>query len=386
MTATRPRSVRVPLGARSYPVQIGRGLLDTLGEAVVRRTGARHAVLVTVPGVGRRYGARALRSLRGAGLRCTRITVPDGDASKNLSQVADLYAALLGQRADRESVLVALGGGMVGDLTGYVAATYLRGIPFVQVPTTVLAMVDASVGGKTAVNLPQGKNLVGAFHQPAAVLADVETLRSLPVRDRAAGFAEVVKAAAIWDQRFFARLERRAPRLLGLEDEVLVPTLERAVRIKAEVVGRDEREQNLRMLLNFGHTLGHVLETLESYSGLLHGEAVSIGMVYAAKLSERLGAAEEGSAARLAALCTRLGLPVALPGFSRGDYRKALGVDKKRRDDRIRFVVLERIGAARTLPLRPGEILALVPRNPGRPKAPGRSADTSVEVPRGGLG
>jgi len=367
-------------------VQIGRGLLDTLGEAVVRRTGARHAVLVTVPGVGRRYGARALRSLRGAGLRCTRITVPDGDASKNLSQVADLYAALLGQRADRESVLVALGGGMVGDLTGYVAATYLRGIPFVQVPTTVLAMVDASVGGKTAVNLPQGKNLVGAFHQPAAVLADVETLRSLPVRDRAAGFAEVVKAAAIWDQRFFARLERRAPRLLGLEDEVLVPTLERAVRIKAEIVGRDEREQNLRMLLNFGHTLGHVLETLESYSGLLHGEAVSIGMVYAAKLSERLGAAEEGSAARLAALCTRLGLPVALPGFSRGDYRKALGVDKKRRDDRIRFVVLERIGAARTLPLRPGEILALVPRNPGHPKAPGRSADTSVEVPRGGLG
>jgi len=151
-------------------------------------------------------------------------------------------------------------------------------------------------------------------------------------------------------------------------------------------VGRDEREQNLRMLLNFGHTLGHVLETLEGYSGLLHGEAVSIGMVYAAKLSERLGVAEEGSAARLAALCTRLGLPVALPGFSRGDYRKALGVDKKRRDDRIRFVVLERIGAARTLPLRPGEILALVPRNPGRPKAPGRSADTSVEVTRGGLG
>jgi len=386
MTAARPRSVRVPLGARSYPVRIGTGLLDGLGEAVIRRTGARHAVLVTVPGVGRRYGARALRSLRSAGLRCTRITVPDGDASKNLSQVGELYTALLAQRADRESVLIALGGGMVGDLTGYVAATYLRGIPFVQVPTTVLAMVDASVGGKTAVNLPQGKNLVGAFHQPAAVLADVETLGSLPTRERAAGFAEVVKAAAIWDARFFARLERRAPRLLGLEDEVLIPTLERAVRIKAEIVGRDEREQNLRMLLNFGHTLGHVLETLEGYEGLLHGEAVSIGMVYAAKLSERLGVSEKNCAARLAALCTRLGLPVALPDFPRVDYRRALGVDKKRRDDRIRFVVLERIGAARTLPLRPREILALAPRNSAAPKAVRRSADTRVEAGSEGVG
>lgn len=356
-------------------MRIGTGLLDGLGEAVIRRTGARHAVLVTVPGVGRRYGPRALRSLRSAGLRCTRITVPDGDASKNLSQVAELYTALLAQRADRDSVLVALGGGMVGDLTGYVAATFLRGIAFVQVPTTVLAMVDASVGGKTGVNLHEGKNLVGAFHQPAVVLADISTLRSLPVRERAAGFAEVVKAAAIWDAAFFVRLERRAGRLLSLDEEVLVPTLERAVRIKAEVVGRDERERNLRMLLNFGHSMGHAVETLEGYRGLLHGEAVSIGMVYAARLSEGLGVAEAGGAARLAALCTRLGLPVALPEFSRHDYRKALGVDKKRRDDHIRFVVLERIGAARTLPLTPREILSLTPRSRPAPKPGGRSAD-----------
>lgn len=376
MSATRPRNVRVPLGERSYPVRIGAGLLDRLGEEVVRRTRARHALLVTVPGVGRRYGARALRSLRSAGLRSTRITVPDGDATKNLTQVAELYAALLARRADRESVLVALGGGMVGDLTGYVAATFLRGIPFVQVPTTVLAMVDASVGGKTAVNLPEGKNLVGAFHQPAAVLADIDTLSSLPARERAAGFAEVVKVAAIRDAAFFARLERRAPRLLGLEEAVLVPTLERAVRIKAEVVGLDERERDLRMLLNFGHSMGHAVETLEGYRGLLHGEAVAIGMVYAARLSESLGVAEPGSAARLAALCTRLGLPVSLPGFPRQAYRKVLGVDKKRRDDRIRFVVLERIGVARTLPLTPGEILALAPRNPGTPKPGDRSSDT----------
>ena len=369
--------MRVALGERSYPVRIGRGLLDGLGEAVSRRTGARHAVLVTVPGVGRRYAARALRSLRSAGLRCSRITVPDGDASKSLSQAAELYAALLAQRADRDSVLV-------GDLTGYVAATFLRGIPFVQVPTTVLAMVDASVGGKTAVNLPEGKNLVGAFHQPAAVLADIDTLETLPARERAAGFAEVVKAAAIRDAAFFARLERRAPRLLALEEEVLIPTLERAVRIKAEVVGRDERERDQRVLLNFGHSMGHAVETLEGYRGLLHGEAVSIGMVYAARLSESLGVAEAGSAARLAALCTRLGLPVALPGFPRQAYRKALGVDKKRRDGRLRLVVLERIGIAGTRPLRLREILTLVPRRAAAPKPAGRSADTRVGTRRAG--
>ncbi|MGE4650896.1 MAG: 3-dehydroquinate synthase [Myxococcota bacterium] len=375
MSPIRPRSVRVPLGERSYPVRIGTGLLDGLGELVARRTGAHHAVLVTVPGVGRRYGARALRSLRAAGLRCSRVTVPDGDASKNLAQAAELYGALLEQRADRGSVLVALGGGMVGDLTGYVAATFLRGIPFVQVPTTVLAMVDASVGGKTGVNLPEGKNLVGAFHQPAAVLADVSTLRSLPQRERAAGFAEVVKAAAIWDASFFARLERRAVALMGLEEGALIPTLERAVRIKAEVVARDEREQSLRMLLNFGHTMGHAVETLEGYRGLLHGEAVSIGMVYAARLSERLGVAEVGVAARLTALCGSLGLPVELPGYSRLAYRKALAVDKKRRDDQIRYVVLERIGAAHTQALAPRQIVELVPGGGGAPKPGGRGAD-----------
>ncbi|NRA08130.1 MAG: 3-dehydroquinate synthase [Myxococcales bacterium] len=376
MSSARPRNVRVSLGERSYPVRIGTGLLDGLGELVARRTGAHHAVLITVPGVGRRYGARALRSLRAAGLRCSRVTVPDGDASKNLAQAAELYAALLAQRADRGSALVALGGGMVGDLTGYVAATFLRGIPFVQVPTTVLAMVDASVGGKTGVNLPEGKNLVGAFHQPAAVLADVSTLRSLPARERAAGFAEVVKAASIWDSSFFARLERRAAPLLRLEEGALIPTLERAVRIKAEVVGRDEREQDLRMLLNFGHSMGHAVETLEGYRGLLHGEAVSIGMVYASRLSETLGVAEAGIATRLTALCTSLGLPVELPGYSRLAYRKALGVDKKRRDDRIHYVVLERIGAARTQALTPAEIVALVPRGGAGPKPGGRRADS----------
>jgi len=356
------RRVEVELGERSYPVEIGTGTLAGLGARVAERTGASRAVVVTVPGVGRRYGPRLDRSLRAAGLRATRIAVPDGDATKNLRQVEKLYGALLEAGADRRSVLVALGGGMVGDLTGFTAATFLRGIPFVQAPTTVLAMVDASVGGKTGVNLPQGKNLVGAFHQPRLVAVDLETLASLPERERAAGFAEVVKKAAIWDAALFERLERDVERLMDLDPEVLVPVIARAVEIKAEVVSRDEREQGLRMLLNFGHTLAHAIEALRRYRGLLHGEAVAIGMVYAAARSEERGFAPAGTAGRIEALCRRLGLPTEPPPFARKAYVGALGVDKKKRDSRIEFVVLEGIGAARTVPLTPSEVAAALPR------------------------
>jgi len=317
-----------------------------------------------------------MRGLRSAGLKVAKLEVPDGDATKNLRQVEKLYSALLALGADQGSVLVALGGGMVGDLTGFTAATFLRGIDFVQVPTTVLAMVDASVGGKTGVSLPQGKNLVGAFHQPRAVLIDIETLRSLPQRERAAGFAEVIKAGAIWDEGFFGRLEGCAEALMELDSDALVPVLERAIQIKAEVVSRDEREQGVRMLLNFGHTLGHAIEARRRYRGILHGEAVAIGMVYAARRSEALGVASPGTATRLEALCERFGLPTALPGYARKDYVAALQVDKKKRDAHIRFVVLERIGAARTLPLRVTEVAAGIPRDAGRAKARPRIADT----------
>lgn len=369
------RRVEVELGERSYAVEIAAGSLAALGARVAQVVRARRALLVSVPPVARRYGATALRSLREAGFAASRIEVPDGDASKSLRQLARLYDALLAHGADRDSVLVALGGGVVGDLTGFAAATFLRGIPFVQVPTTLLAMVDASVGGKTGINLPAGKNLVGAFHQPRLVLIDPATLRTLPPRERAAGFAEVIKKAAIWDAELFARLEREAEPLLALEAGCLEPVIERAVRIKAEVVSRDEREQELRMLLNFGHTLAHAIEALLRFRGLLHGEAVAIGMVFAARRSEALGYAPPGTAQRLEALCRRFGLPVEPPLRPRRAYLAALRVDKKTRDSRIRFVVLEGIGRARTVPLRPEEIAAALPAGGSRAKRakrPGR--------------
>jgi 3-dehydroquinate synthase len=362
------RTVEVHLGERSYPIHLGAGILASAGDAIARHTKATSAVVVTVPGVGRRYATQLLRSLRAAGIRAVRIDVPDGDAAKTLAQAARLYRRLLANGADRSSVVVALGGGAVGDLAGFAAATYLRGVPFVQVPTTVLAMVDASIGGKVAVNLPQGKNLVGAFHQPRLVWIDVAVLRSLPVRARAAGLAEVVKAAAIRDAGFFADLERDAERLLALDEAALVPALERACAIKAEVVSRDEREQGLRMLLNFGHTLAHAVEALMGYRRVLHGEAVSMGMAFAARRSEELGCAPAGTAARLCALLDRLGLPTSLPSRPRNAYLRALKVDKKRRDARIHYIVLRGIGRAEAVPLTAAEILPGAVGGRGRSK------------------
>jgi len=350
------RTVEVSLGARSYPIEIGYGTLGLAGAAVARHTKATQAVVLAAGSVSRRYGPALERGLREAGLRSRRLEVKDGDAQKTLAQAARLYDALLDAGADRGSVVVALGGGVVGDLAGFVAATYLRGVAFVQVPTTVLAMVDSSIGGKVGVNLARGKNLVGAFHQPRLVWVDVATLRSLPVRQRAAGMAEVVKAAALWDAAFFTELETCGERLLGTDPEVLVPVLERACAIKAEVVAQDERETGLRMLLNLGHTLGHAIEALTRYRGILHGEAVAIGMVYAARRSEALGLAPLGTATRLEALLSRLGLPSELPDFPRRAYLAALRVDKKRQDARIRYVVLREIGRAETVPLTPAEI------------------------------
>jgi 3-dehydroquinate synthase len=361
------RTVRVDLGERSYPIRIGSGTLAGAGAAIARSTGSRHAVVVTVPGVGRRYGATLQESLADAGMRVHRITLPDGDATKNLEQTGRIYDALLRFRADRNAVLVALGGGMVGDLTGFAAATYLRGIRFVQVPTTVLAMVDSSIGGKVGVNLPQGKNLVGAFYQPRLVWIDIDTLHSLPKRQRACGFAEAFKKAAIWDAKFFARFERDAEQLMELDASRLIPVIQGACRIKAEVVKRDEREGNLRMLLNFGHTLGHAVEVLSGYENVLHGEAVAMGMVAAARRSEALGFSPPGTAERIETLAARFGLPTELPPFPRSAYISALRVDKKMRDSRIQYVVLRGIGRAETVRLAPAAIA---------PAASGRRTDS----------
>jgi len=330
--------------------------IELAGPAIAKATGAKRAVVVTDSNVGRRYAKRLIDSLSGAGVQCHRVTVPAGDSTKNLGQMQQLYDKMLDFGADRGTAVVALGGGMVGDLSGFLASSFLRGVPFVQVPTTVLAMVDASIGGKVGVNLPRGKNLVGAFHQPKLVWIDVATLQSLPKRERAAGLAEVVKAAAIWDARLFARLEKDIEAALALDPAVLLPILARSCAIKAEVVARDERESNLRMLLNFGHTMAHPVETLSGYSGVLHGEAVAMGMVYAAGLSEELGLSPAGTAERIESLLHRIDLPTKLPEFPRKAYLDALGVDKKKRDARIQFVVLRGIGAAETVPLRVEEI------------------------------
>lgn len=341
-------SVPVDLGERSYSVELGRDWLETIGRRIADRLGAERVALVTVPTIARRYAPMLTRGMRAKGVRVGRIIVPDGDSTKNLGQLAKLYDHFLDQGLDRQSAVVTLGGGVVGDLGGFAAATYLRGIPFVQVPTTVLSMVDASIGGKTGVNLKQGKNLVGAFHQPRGVYIDVATLTSLPMRQRAAGAAELIKAAMIWDAEFFAWLESRIEAFMDLEPNVVIPALERACAIKAEVVARDEREGGLRRLLNFGHTLAHAIEAHSGYHGILHGEAVAIGMVFAADRSETLGFAPAGTRHRLEALLERAGLPIRAPDRPRRAYLSGIAVDKKKEGGKIHFVVSKGVGSAGT--------------------------------------
>jgi 3-dehydroquinate synthase len=351
------RTVHVDLGERSYSISIGVGILGEVGQEIRRRIEATRAMVVTVPPVGRRYGAAVMRSLKSGGIKARRFDVPDGERTKNLQQVSRLYDSLLDASADRATAVVALGGGVVGDLTGFVAATLLRGLPFVQIPTTLLAMVDSSVGGKTGVNVARGKNLVGAFHQPRLVWMDVTTLKTLPSRELAAGMGELIKHGAIRDEAFFEWLETELEGLMKLDPELLIHALERSCAIKADVVRQDERESGLRMILNFGHTLGHAVEALKRYRGILHGEAVAIGMAFAAERSESLGLAPKGTRDRLVALLRRAGLPTELPAFPRRAYLQALRVDKKKREAKIRFVALRGIGRAETVPLLPREIV-----------------------------
>jgi len=380
------RSLTVDLGDRSYPIEIGVGTLAGVGRAIQRCAPSSRAFVITVPPVSRRYGGILQRSLRAAGYRVQRIAVPDGDATKNPRQLVKLWDELIRFGADRTTPIVALGGGMVGDLAGFAAASYLRGVPFVQIPTTILAMVDASIGGKVAVNLPQGKNLVGAFYQPRLVWIDIATLRSLPRRQRAAGLAEVVKAGAIWDRKLFERLVRDAEGLMDLDAKVLIPAIERACSIKAEIVSRDEREEGLRQILNFGHTVGHAIEKLGRYRTLLHGEAVAIGMLVAAHRSEELDLSPVGTAERIGNLIARLGLPSDLPKHPRSAYLNALKVDKKMANRRISFVALRGIGKAETVSLTPREVLPAAPgrrnssRKRGSPTGPAAERDRRRRV------
>lgn len=340
------REVKVPLGKRSYSIFIGGGLLPRLGKECARLgLGARCAVISDTT-VAPKYARVAINSLRAAGFDPVLVTVPAGESAKRMRNVEACLEQLAAHRLERKSFIVALGGGVVGDLAGFVAATYLRGIPFVQVPTTLLAQVDSSVGGKTGVNLKAGKNLVGAFYQPKLVLCDLDTLRTLPKRELRAGLAEVIKYGIIYDEALFERLENRLERLLELDVRLLTEVVARCCEIKAEVVSQDETESGLRAILNFGHTIGHAIENSIGYGKYLHGEAISIGQVMAAQLScEMLGLCG-GCAERIRDLFRRAGLPteIRLTSAQRTKLLAAMMLDKKVSDGEIKFVLAEEIG------------------------------------------
>jgi 3-dehydroquinate synthase len=303
-------------------------------------------VIVSNPVVAAHWLAPLRASLSAAGIACESILVPDGETHKSWATLHDLLTRLLEVHAERSTTLVALGGGVVGDLTGFAAAIYQRGMPFVQVPTTLLAQVDSSVGGKTGVNHPLGKNMIGAFHQPRAVVIDTDCLSTLPDRELAAGLAEVVKTAAIRDVPFFEWLETNVPRIKARDADALVHVVAESCRIKAEIVGADEREEGERALLNFGHTFGHAIETGVGYGEWLHGEAVAAGMVLAAELSQRLGLIAGADVERLRALLQRAGLPVDAPRLGVDRYVALMSRDKKVVAGAIRFVLLRGLGDA----------------------------------------
>jgi len=342
-------TIDVGLGARHYPIRIGTGLLDDAhGWRDAIRGG--HALIVSDGNVAPLYAQRlhdALARVPGTPLHCEALTLPAGEAHKNLDAVSKVLDALARLGATRDACVLALGGGVVGDIAGFAAACWMRGIDFVQFPTTLLAMVDSSVGGKTGVDHSTGKNLIGAFHQPRAVIADLGTLATLPDRELRAGVAEVVKTACIGDADFFDWLEAHVDALLAADSEILTHAIARCCRFKAGVVERDERESGERALLNFGHTFGHAIETETGYDALLHGEAVAIGMLLAARLSAQLGMADAADTERLRALLDRIGLPTEPPsGIAADALLSRMQMDKKNRAGALRLILWRGIGRA----------------------------------------
>jgi 3-dehydroquinate synthase len=340
------RAVKVSLGDRSYTILIGEGLLPALGRECSALGLGRRCAVISDRHVAPRFGRAAQRSLSQAGFEPVLITVPAGEPAKSLKSLKTCYNHLAHHRLERKSFIVALGGGVVGDLAGFVAATYLRGIAFIQVPTTLLAQVDSSVGGKVGVNLKAGKNLVGAFYQPRLVLCDLDTLKTLPSREFRAGLAEVIKYGIIYDAALFEQLERELPQLLKRDPKTLARVVARCCEIKAEVVGHDETESGLRAILNFGHTIGHALEAISGYGTYLHGEAISIGQVAAARLSAELLGLPARDIERITTLFQRASLPTQLElGPSRlKKLRAAMTLDKKVAGGEIKFVLAAGIG------------------------------------------
>lgn len=343
------RCITVNLKERSYPIAIGNGLLDRLHEFIAPLTPTSIAV-VTNTVVGRLYAPRTQRAL--SGISTSLIELRDGEQHKQWTAVSQVLDALVNARVDRRGVIIALGGGVVGDIAGFAASIYMRGIRYVQVPTTLLAQVDSAVGGKTGINHPGGKNLVGAFHQPSAVVSDTDTLQTLPPRELSAGLAEILKHGLVADQGYFERMAESIESMRAHDVAALAEAIAGSCEIKASIVARDEREAGERALLNLGHTFGHAIETMTGYSRWLHGEAVGCGLVLAAELSCLLGALTASDVQAIETVMARAGLPTRVDGLSALNAIEAMRSDKKTEAGQIRFIVLDRIGRAtqRTVP------------------------------------
>ncbi len=341
------KNVRVHLGERSYTIRIGADALGDIGKVCLRHFRGGRALVVTDANVAPLYAEKTLALLGAAGVQASVLRIPAGEASKSMRQLSRILDRMASMRLDRGCGAVALGGGVVGDITGFAAAVFLRGVPYVQAPTTLLAQVDSAVGGKTAIDHRLGKNLVGAFHQPIAVVSDTSSLKTLPGREFRAGLAEVVKHAAIADARLFAYLGKYEARILDRDEDVMGRIVATNCRIKARVVEQDEREGGLRQILNFGHTLGHAVEALAGYSSaLLHGEAVAIGMSAAGRISCAMGFCASGDVERLTALLNSFGLPTRMEEPPKlAVLKRLLASDKKTRRGSPRFVLMRKIGA-----------------------------------------
>ncbi|MYM35909.1 3-dehydroquinate synthase [Duganella sp. FT94W] len=336
--------LNVDLGERSYPIAIGPALLQD-SAALARHVHGSKVAIVSNTTVAPLYLERVEAGLRNAGKQVTTVILPDGEAFKNWSSLMRIFDALLENKADRKTTLIALGGGVIGDLTGYAAASYMRGVDFIQVPTTLLSQVDSSVGGKTGINHPLGKNMIGAFYQPRAVIADTSTLETLPARELSAGLAEVIKYGAVIDLAFFEWIEANIEKLMARDKGALAYAIARSCEIKADVVRQDEREGGLRAILNFGHTFGHAIEAGMGYGAWLHGEAVGCGMVMAADLSHRMGLIDAETVARVRKLIAAAGLPVKAPDLGVDQWLEAMEVDKKNEGGAIKFILMNPLGA-----------------------------------------
>lgn len=337
------QTLKVELANRSYPIYIGRNLISE-ASLVLPHLKRKHVAIVTNTTVAPLYLNKLSEALQSAGIKVIPIILPDGEAYKNTETLNKIYDVLLQNRCERSTTLVALGGGVIGDLTGYAAATYLRGVPFIQIPTTLLSQVDSSVGGKTGINHPLGKNMIGAFYQPQLVIADIDTLQTLPSREFSAGMAEVIKYGLIRDADFFDWLETNITSLMKLDEQVLSYAIYRSCQNKAEVVARDEHEQGERALLNLGHTFGHAIENAMGYGVWLHGEAVAAGTMMAADLSERTGWLTATEIIRIQNIFKAVNLPIEAPQLGVEKYLDLMGLDKKVENGKIRLILQQAIG------------------------------------------